>query len=173
MKKANKGFTLVELMIVVAIIGILVVFAVPNFVYYRNKARIAAAVGSCESIRTAMAMYATSSDSNLFPVDEWADGPAGWEVFRKFMIPMGTTLKSDMKEQGFQDFIYRTIEVDGEDGANYFFVFESSGAQPTQPGALIEVRPSGIYRCDRILVRPSIGCLEEQVIHSHDRGVAA
>ena len=47
MQKANKGFTLVELMIVVAIIGILAIFAVPNFVYYRNRSIVAAAVGSC------------------------------------------------------------------------------------------------------------------------------
>jgi len=146
MTKANKGFTLVELMIVVAIIGILAIFAVPNFVYYRNRSIVAAAVGSCESIRTAMAMYATSSDSNLFPVDEWEDGPGGWEGFRKFMIPLGTTLKSNMKEQGFQDFIYQTIEVDGEDGADYFFVFETAGSPATQAGALIEVRPSGVFR---------------------------
>jgi hypothetical protein len=51
-----------------------------------------------------------------------------------------------MKEQGFQDFIYRTIEVDGEDGTDYLFVFETSGSLPTQVGALIEVSPSGIYR---------------------------
>jgi prepilin-type N-terminal cleavage/methylation domain-containing protein len=146
MRKNNKGFTLIELMIAVAIIGILVIFAVPNFVYYRNKAIIASAVGSCESLRTAMASYACSSNSNLFPVDEWTDGPAGWAGFREFFIPLGTTFKNNMKEQGFQDFIYRTIEVDGEDGTDYFFVFETAGSVQTQVGALIEVSPSGIHR---------------------------
>jgi prepilin-type N-terminal cleavage/methylation domain-containing protein len=146
MRKNNKGFTLIELMIAVAIIAILVALAVPNFVYYRNKALVASAVGSCESLRTAMASYACSSDLNLFPVDKWTDGPAGWEGFRQFFIPLGTTFKKNMKEQGFQDFIYRTIEVDGEDGTDYFFVFETSGSPPTQVGALIEVSPGGIHR---------------------------
>jgi prepilin-type N-terminal cleavage/methylation domain-containing protein len=146
MRSNSKGFTLIELMIVVAIVGILAMVALSNFVRYRNRALVASTVGSCEAIRSAMAMYASSSTSNLFPVGQWVDGLGGWEAFRQFMIPLGTTLKSNIKEQGFQNFIYRTIELDGEDGTDYFFIFQNAGAPPDQTGALIEVRPSGISR---------------------------
>lgn len=146
MHKGSRGFTLVELMIVVAVIGIIAVVAIPNFVYYRNRALVASAVASCESIRTAMTAYACSSQSNLFPVGIWADGPAGWQDLREFMIPLGTTLRSNMKEQGFADFIYRPIEVDGDQGSDYFFVFQAAGAPAGQTGALIEVRNGGIER---------------------------
>lgn len=44
------GFTLLETMIVLAIIGILTAIAIPNFLNYRENARIAAAVGDISQI---------------------------------------------------------------------------------------------------------------------------
>jgi general secretion pathway protein G len=44
------GFTLLETMIVLAIIGVLTAIAIPNFLNYRENARIAAAVGDISQI---------------------------------------------------------------------------------------------------------------------------
>ena len=53
MKKMLKGFTLVEIMIVVAIIAILAAVAIPNFVRYRKTSQMNACISNLKQIQTA------------------------------------------------------------------------------------------------------------------------
>lgn len=54
MNKAQQGFTLLELMIVVAIIGILISLAVPTYQHYTTKARFAEVVNATAPYKTAV-----------------------------------------------------------------------------------------------------------------------
>ena len=63
-KTNNKGFTLIELMIVIAIIGILAAIAIPNFIAYRNKAFCTSAEKDAQTVAAGIAEY-FSIPSNL------------------------------------------------------------------------------------------------------------
>ena len=66
MKKDNRGFTLIELMIVVAIIGILAAIAIPQFAAYRAKSFNASAESDLRNSKTALEAY--YSDWQHYPI---------------------------------------------------------------------------------------------------------
>jgi general secretion pathway protein G len=61
----NRGFTLIEVMIVIAIIGCLSAIALPNYLKYKNNARVAAATADVRIIEKQISYYVFYNNGQL------------------------------------------------------------------------------------------------------------
>ena len=110
-RRAVQGFSLIELLVAVAIISILAVVALPDFVSYRHKSVVAAVMGTAGDMRAGLASYASDSSNTRFPLT--AD-IGGWEALRTIVNTHGGSLKYTSAAMGIQ-----TISYTSEDGATY------------------------------------------------------
>lgn len=67
MRKQHQGFTLIELMIVVAIIGILAAIAIPAYLDYTVRTQVSEGISLSSSAKTAVSEY--YNDRGAFPTD--------------------------------------------------------------------------------------------------------
>src|SRR3990172_7752639 len=77
----NKGFTLLEILVVISIIGMLAALSLPNFMSTRARARDAQRKSDLKQIQKALELYKLDQSPPLFPLtlpnpgDLWLEGP--------------------------------------------------------------------------------------------------
>jgi prepilin-type N-terminal cleavage/methylation domain-containing protein len=133
-QRFDEGFTLVELMIVMVIIGILTTIAVPNFISYRGRTQVATAKTSMQSVRGALAGYAAHDPVNLYPT---TDLMPDYATMQMFLTDYGANLPPLPGTTGIMMAAYNS------DGSTYSIKVVTT-ALPTLTGAKFTVAPSGI-----------------------------
>lgn len=147
----SRGFSLIELLIVVAIILIIAAIAIPNFLRARMAANEAAAVAACRKITTANVVYSTSYGRGYAvelvhlgpPPGGGTPGPLGAELLDAVLVAgskhgyVFTYLSQDDNSDGIVDsFTINAAPANpGVTGDRYFFTDQSGviRANPTEP----------------------------------------
>jgi len=126
-------------MVVMTIIIILATIAVPYFISYRDKARIAAVMQTAQTIRDAFASYAASHVGNLYPDSSKI---SNWDSLIAMCRNNGANLNNTEAGQGMM-FVSYTVPLDR---SNYDLKLKVLGIDGYIIGSVINVQPAGIVK---------------------------
>ncbi|MGE5296823.1 MAG: type II secretion system protein [Solirubrobacterales bacterium] len=94
--QAKRGFTLVEILIVVVILGILAAIVIPQFTQASSEAKLNSLTSNLQSIRSQVELFKTQHDNEMIPAPA-ADGtwPLMTETSSRAGVASGTKVRDN------------------------------------------------------------------------------
>jgi type IV pilus assembly protein PilA len=128
MKQIQKGFTLIELMIVVAIIGILAAVAIPAYQDYVVKAKLTKAATPVDPIKLAIAMYYQEQGTFIAQANPW--------------ISLGMTATGPTVPDGISSIVVNACTTCGQNDGNAIVITLTNIKANTIDGSTVTMTPT-------------------------------
>ena len=140
MKHVQKGFTLIELMIVIAIISILAAILIPNFLHARAESATAACEGNEKQLATAEEEYAV-------------DNGGAYASLAVLTTPYISTTITDPVQKGNA----YTVVIPGSGSNGSFEIDDAGGHDTTTTTTLSQTGGAGCSTCSSIVYAQASG----------------
>jgi len=136
MRKIQQGFTLIELMIVVAIIGILAAIALPAYQDYTMRAKVSEVMLAASGAKTSVAEAAANEGGTTMPADGSVDIVNQVSKYVSGVVYASGKITATAQGTGNTDIDGKTIELTGTKAATGIVSWACAGS------ILAKYRPS-------------------------------
>lgn len=131
-KVGRSGFTLIELMIVVAIIGLLSAIAIPKFSDLIVKTKEGTTRGNLGRIRSALNIYYSDMEG-YYPISSNASNSANWTGLTTSLVPkyIGSIPKAQLRNHAASNSVYKHNHTQAHTHDSGYGAWGYDGTNPT------------------------------------------